>query len=102
MVLVDRSQKRCDLARRAVRIIDIAVEVEVAEIAELDVRVEAVVSRAAIPASRLVPILERLLIPGGVAVVSGSDSVPGPPFLAITIPQGVLDTPPKLLMMRSP
>ena len=102
MRLVDRSQRRCDLARRAARILGVVVDVEVADISELDVRAEAIVSRATIPAVRFVPILERLLVPGGVAVVSGSDAVPGPPFLAITIPQGVLDTPPKLLMMRSP
>jgi 16S rRNA (guanine527-N7)-methyltransferase len=102
MVLVDRSQRRCDQARRAARILDVGVDVEVGDIAELDVRAEAIVSRATIPAVRLVPILERLLVPGGVAVVSGSEALPSPPFLAITIPQGVLDTPPKLLMMRSP
>lgn len=102
MVLVDRSQRRCDLARRAARILDIGVDVEVGDIAGLEVRAEAIVSRATIPAARLLPMIERLLAPGGVAVVSGSDTVPGPPFLAITIPQGVLDTPPKLLMMRSP
>jgi 16S rRNA (guanine527-N7)-methyltransferase len=102
MVLVDRSQKRSDQARRAARILDLAVDVEVGDIAGVDVQTEAIVSRATIPAVELLPILERLLVPGGVAVVSGSDSAPPPPFLAITIPKGVLDTPPRLLMMRSP
>jgi hypothetical protein len=54
------------------------------------------------PAWRLLPILERLLAPGGVAVVSGSKETATTPFLAITIPKGVLDPPPRLLMMRQP
>lgn len=102
LVLVDRSQKRCDLARRASRILDVGLDIRVGDIAELDVQAEAIVSRATIPAMRLLPVLERLLAPGGVAVISGSDAIPLSPFVAITIPQGVLDTPPKLLMMRSP
>jgi 16S rRNA G527 N7-methylase RsmG len=100
--LVDRSQKRCDMARRASRIVGIEVEVEMADITDLGGRVEAIVSRAAAPALRILPILETLLAPGGTAVVSGSEASPVPPFVAITIPQGVLDTPPRLLMMRSP
>jgi 16S rRNA (guanine527-N7)-methyltransferase len=102
MVLIDRSQKRCDLARRASRIIDVAVEVENTDLEELDPQTEAIVSRATKPASRLLPILERLLAPGGVAVVSGSKETATTPFLAITIPKGVLDPPPRLLMMRQP
>jgi 16S rRNA (guanine527-N7)-methyltransferase len=102
MVLIDRSQKRCDLARRASRIIDVAVEVENTDLEELNTQTEAIVSRATMPASRLLPILERLLAPGGVAVVSGSKETATTPFLAITIPKGVLDPPPRLLMMRQP
>jgi len=102
MVLIDRSQKRCDLARRASRIIDVAVEVENTDLEELNPQTEAIVSRATMPASRLLPILERLLAPRGVAVVSGSKETATTPFLAITIPKGVLDPPPRLLMMRQP
>ena len=102
VVLIDRSQRRCDLARRAARILDIAVDINVGEIADLDIRVEAIVSRATMPAAKFLPILERLLAPSGVAVVSGSEASPPPPYIAITIPQGVLDTPPRVLMMRAP
>lgn len=102
MMLVDRSQRRCDQARRVARILDVVVEVLVGDVTELELRAQAIVSRAAVPAIRFLPILERLLVPGGVAVVSGSEVDAGPPFLAITIPKGVLDTPPRLLMMRSP
>lgn len=101
MLLIDRSQKRCDLARRASRIVDVDVDIQVCDVAFLDTRTAALVSRATMPASRLLPIIERLLAPGGVAVVSGSGADSTPPFLAITIPQGVLDTPPRILMMRS-
>ena len=102
LVLIDRSQRRCDLARRASRILDVALDIRVGDIADLDLAAEAIVSRATIPAAKFAPILERLLAPGGVAVVSGSEASPPPPYIAITIPQGVLDTPPRLLMMRSP
>lgn len=100
MVLIDRSQMRCDLARRASRIIDVAVEVKNFDLEELNAQTEAIVSRATVPALRLLSILEGLLAPGGVAVVSGSKATPTPPFLAITIPKGVLYPPPRLLMMR--
>lgn len=102
LVLVDRSQRRCDLARRASRVIGVGLDIKNCDLGELDIRAEAIVSRATLPAVRLLPVLERLLDPGGVAVISGSEAVPPSPFVAITIPQGVLDTPPKLLMMRSP
>jgi hypothetical protein len=80
----------------------VAVEVENTDLELLNPQTEAIVSRATMPASRLLPILERLLAPRGVAVVSGSKETTTTPFLAITIPKGVLDPPPRLLMMRQP
>ncbi len=100
MVLIDRSQKRCDLVRRAARIIEVDVQIDNRDFADLAGGTGAIVSRAAMPPAGILPILERLLTPGGVAVISGSQQKAPPPYIAITIPKGVLDPPPRLLMMR--
>ncbi|MGQ0849911.1 MAG: RsmG family class I SAM-dependent methyltransferase [Actinomycetota bacterium] len=75
MVLIDRSARRCDLARRAARILGIKATIERADIFDLDGRTAAIVSRAAIPAKELVPVLGRLLVPGGRAVFTGSGQI---------------------------
>ena len=95
MILVDRSSKRCDLARRAARVAGIPVRVVESDIFALIGVFSAIVSRAAIPAQELRPVLDRLLAPGGRAVVSGDGgSVDGYRTLE------VLDRPTRLLMMQ--
>lgn len=95
VTLFDRSEKRCDLARRAARVARIPVSVVVADIFSLTGCFSAVVSRAVIPAARLRPVLERLLATGGQAVVSGD----GRPVDGYRIVE-VLDRPTRLLMMQ--
>jgi 16S rRNA (guanine527-N7)-methyltransferase len=99
VTLIDRSQRRIDLTRRAARIVEVDVDAEVASIESLGGSMEAIVSRAAMPPARMRPYLQRLLAPGGVAVVSGSGSrVAG--YEEVMVPEGILDHDPKLLMMR--
>jgi len=100
ITLVDRSSRRIDLARRAARVIGVAVDTRAADIGALAGSVEAVVSRAAIPAAELLPHLRRILSPGGLAVVSGS-GIPVPGYEELRVPVGILDHAPRLLMMRA-
>ncbi len=79
--------------------IGLEVATEVVAIEDLDGPLEAIVSRAAMPANRLLPHLRRLLKPGGLAVVSGSgEEVRG--YEEMAIPAGILDHSARLLMMR--
>lgn len=77
-ILLDRSEKRCDLLRRALRVVGVLN----AEVVQTDVTrwrqpVPAVVSRATIPPETFLPILHRVLEPGGVGILGGSwDSRP--------------------------
>jgi 16S rRNA (guanine527-N7)-methyltransferase len=98
--LIDRSSKRVDLARRASRVVGVTVDTEIADITALNGQVEALVSRAAIPAGELLLHLGRLLAPGGLAVISGTESTPDG-FEQLHVPAGILDHAPRLLMMRS-
>ena len=98
--LVDRSARKVDLVRRGARILGVEVDTRVTSIGGLDGRVEAVVSRALMPASALRPHLERLLKPGGLAVVSGS-GVPVSGYEEMQVPAGILDHSARLLMMRA-
>jgi 16S rRNA (guanine527-N7)-methyltransferase len=100
LTLVDRSARKIDLARRAARVVGIEVETRVASIGSLEGPIEAIVSRALMPASALLPHLRRLLAPGGLAVVSGSGvDVPG--YEEMPVPAGILDHSARLLMMRA-
>lgn len=101
MVLIDRSGKRCDLAGRAARVIGVDVTVRRGDISLLSGQVEAIVSRAAVPAAAIRTHLLRLLSPGGVAVVSGTGGSHAG-FERVDIPAGILDRPSRLLMMRAP
>lgn len=72
-ILLDRSERRADLLRRALRVLAITN----AEVAETDIGgwnepVPGVVSRATIPPDAFLPALPRLLLPGGIAVLGGS------------------------------
>ena len=98
--LVDRSARKIDLVRRAARVVGIEVDTRVASIGSLEGQIEAIVSRALMPASALLPHLRRLLTPGGLAVVSGSGvDVPG--YEEMPVPGGILDHSARLLMMRA-
>ena len=70
----------------------------------LDLRAEAVVARAVKAPTALLPVLRRVTLPAGVAVVGGSHrrapSVPG--YQTVTVPASVLDQPAWLLMMAPP
>jgi len=100
MVLVDRSAKRCDLARRAARLIDVNVTICQEDWNARKGTVEAIVSRAAAPAMTLRPTLKRLLEPGGLAVVSGTSArIEG--FEPLELPARSFDHPSRLLIMRA-
>jgi 16S rRNA G527 N7-methylase RsmG len=101
LTLIDRSQKRLDLARRGARVCGIEVATRLADLEGLGGPVAAIVSRAARPASQLAPLLKRLLLPGGRAVVSGSRGPAPPGFIDLVVPpwEGSLDPAPRLLMM---
>lgn len=72
-LLVDRSGRRVDLIRRAIRILKLSnVEVAQEDFAHWDRPESTVVSRATLPPDRFRPILDRVLIPGGQAVLGGS------------------------------
>lgn len=73
LTLIDRSGKRADLARRAVRVLDLSnVEVVQRDIASLDTGFATLVSRATLPPEELASHAKRLLVPGGMAVAGGS------------------------------
>jgi 16S rRNA (guanine527-N7)-methyltransferase len=103
MVLVDASQRRCDLARRGARVAGLSVEVRKSPIEALTGPWQAIVSRAAIPAERFGPILTRLLGAGGRAVISGSGDEVATGFERLRFPTNeFFDRNSRLLMMRSP
>lgn len=72
-VLIDRSGRRVNLMKRAIRVLGLDnVTVRQEEIARLQGPVPVVVSRASLPPEQLRTHLERFLEPGGVAVIGGS------------------------------
>jgi 16S rRNA G527 N7-methylase RsmG len=100
LTLVDRSSRKVDLVRRAARLLEVEIDTRLASVELLAGPVEAVVSRAMMPADRLLPHLRRILSPGGLAVVSGSgELVPG--YEEFAVPAGILDHSARLLMMRA-
>lgn len=103
VVLIDRSGRRVDLARRAIRILDLEnCQVTRGDMESMTGRADAVVSRASLPPVRLAGLIPHFLGPGGVAVVAGSwrerPKVDG--WETIEIPLYVLDQTVWLLMMR--
>lgn len=102
-VLIDRSGRRVDLMRRAVRVLGLDnCEVRQADFEGLTTEIEAIVSRASRPPAELRVVVERCLAPGGVAVVAGSwrtmpDEVG---WTTVEIPRDVLDQTVWLLIMR--
>ena len=100
LTLIDRSARRIELARRGARVVGLEVKTRIAGIETLEGPVEAIVSRAALPAAALRPHLVRLLAPGGLAVVSGTGN-PVPGYQTLEAAEGILDHSPRLLMMRN-
>lgn len=101
--LLDRSARRVDLMRRAVRILELEnVEVEQGEIEQRPEQVSAVVSRATLPPDRSRDLISPLLKPGGVAVLGGSwaQRPDHEGWVTIEIPTTVLDHRIWLLIMR--
>ncbi|MEX1124950.1 MAG: RsmG family class I SAM-dependent methyltransferase [Acidimicrobiia bacterium] len=101
--LLDRSRRRVDLMRRAIRILGLEnVTVEQGEIEHRLDQVPAVVSRATLPPDRARDLIASRLRPGGVAVLGGSwanrpDHVG---WVTMEIPATVLDHTIWLLIMR--
>ncbi len=103
VTLLDRSGRRTELARRAVRVLGLdnvrAVQEEVTEHGE---RYPAVTVRAAMPVDRAVVAAGQVLTPHGIAVIGLSrdrapDRLPDPgdavELGVIHVPEGVLDSP---------
>lgn len=103
VIMIDRSTRRCRLAGRAVRVLGLAN----ASVVRADVfsdelpRADLVVSRAAIPPPRLLPVLERLVTSVGVVGGSHRNKPVASGYETIEIPRGVLDREVWLLMMAS-
>jgi len=101
--LVDRSQRRLDLLRRALRILELGnCETLLGEIEDIDRSAEVVVARASLRPSHLAPLIPTLLRDGGVAIVGGSwqHSPRHEGWETVEIPRHVLDRSVWLLMMR--
>lgn len=104
-MLIDRSGKRVDLMRRAVRVLELDnVEVKQASLDALAGRVKVIVSRATLPPGELSKVAERHLDEGGIAITGGSwTSEPSHQgWDTVEIPAKVLDRPIWFLMMRNP
>lgn len=108
VVLLDRSGRRSELAERAVRVVGVEnVTIAGEELSDHHDRYSAAVARALLPPERLIPLLTRVLDPGGIAVVGerwGEHEPVAPPpagFDRIIVPPEVLDSPVGLLRMTA-
>lgn len=103
LTLVDRSGKRIDLLKRAVRVLDLDnVTIRQMDIEALDGETDVMVSRATIPPLKMQDHANRLLSPGGIAILGGSWKQ-APSFEdweTVEIPVEVLDRPVWVLIMR--
>jgi 16S rRNA (guanine(527)-N(7))-methyltransferase RsmG len=110
VVLIDRSGRRVDLARRAVRVLEIAnVEVVHADIDDVETGWDFVTMRAFAKLERTVVVGRRLLRRGGIGVIGMSrvteprdeEVVPlGSDVAVLAVPPDVLDSPGWLLTIR--
>lgn len=101
--LIDRSRKRIDLARRAMRVLGLEnTETHLGDLSSVEGSFPAIVSRATMPPGRLAVYARNLLQPGGLAVVGGSwTSEPDEPeWETRQIPGEMLDRTVWLLIMR--
>ncbi len=107
--LVDRSERRCTLARRAVRVLGLPnVTVEQRDVDQMGTLWPGIVFRASLPPDRALTVAAPRLEPGGCAVV-GLSRLPEPPSLpdpppgtvvdVLSTGPGVLDSPAWLLRM---
>ncbi|MGB7860444.1 MAG: RsmG family class I SAM-dependent methyltransferase [Acidimicrobiia bacterium] len=102
--LVDRSGRRCELARRAVRVLNLKnVVVEQRDFADLEGKTRWIVSRASLPPDQAFSSFGRLLEPGGVAILGGSwrERPEYPGWVTIEVGSEILDQPVWILMMRN-
>ncbi len=102
VTLLERSVRRADLARRAVRLLSLNnVAVTTTQLREWRLPAELLVCRAVAPPNRLRKDLERLLSPTGVAVIGGSHrSLPVfPGFRTCHVPANILGNPAWLLII---
>lgn len=103
VTLLDRSGKRVELARRAVRVLGLEnVEVIEADLESSGRAVSNLVTRAAVPPRQLTSRMKQLLSPGGMAVAGGSWSQPPQVdgWQTVEIPLEMLDRTVWLLIMR--
>ncbi len=101
--LLDRSGRRVDLIRRAIRILGLEnCLVTQGEIHELEGRWAVLVSRASLPPEEMRGVAMRHLTPDGVAILGGSwrERPDHPGWSTVEIPRYVLDQPVWLLIMR--
>jgi len=108
--LLDRSGRRCALARRAIRILDLRnVEVAHRDVVQISGQWSVVLFRASLPPDDALATAHPLLEPGGCAIVALSrreapPSLPvAPPGTTLTVVRtdpGVLDSPAWLLRME--
>jgi 16S rRNA (guanine(527)-N(7))-methyltransferase RsmG len=108
--LVDKSGRRCDLLRRAVGVLGLDnCTVVHRDVTKIDRRYPFIVSRAAIPADRLMIHVKQLLDRNGVANISiarGCEAMPKPKTPAglvammLVVPDQILDTRVQLLRIE--
>jgi 16S rRNA G527 N7-methylase RsmG len=107
VTLLDRSQRRCELARRAIRVLKIQnADVMQREIAEPGRTWEVATMRAVLPLEKAVPAVLNVLGPDGVGIlgmrretVGEAPDVGGWDCEVITVPAEVLDSTVTLLRM---
>jgi 16S rRNA (guanine527-N7)-methyltransferase len=110
--LVDRSGRRCDLMRRMIAVLSLDnCRVVHKGVRDVDNRYQSLVSRATMPADKIMVHVKRLLEAGGVALLAGSwtgnvdVSIPAmPPGLSgryVEIPVDILDSRINLLRIDS-
>jgi 16S rRNA G527 N7-methylase RsmG len=101
--LLDRSGRRVDLMSRVARMLDLPnIEVVHGDIADWQIPVDGIVSRASLSPEQALDSFSRILGPGGTAVVGGSWAAPPVVigFDLLEVPGTVLDQRVWLLIMR--
>jgi len=102
-VLIDRSGRRCDLMRRALRILELPnCQVQQADITDLTGTADAIVARASLSPHELGDVVSTHLDRGGRAVVAGSwqERPEFSGWTTVEIPADALDQTIWLLIMR--
>jgi 16S rRNA (guanine527-N7)-methyltransferase len=107
VTLLDRSERRIGLARRAIRLLGLEnVDTRQVEAGQHQTTYAAVTMRAVIPLPAALSVVGGFLSPGGVGVLAASrrraPTVEAEAATVIEIPRWVLDSPAWLLRMTSP